>query len=180
MKKGESMTRFVRGIIVPLVLLGFLGGPAWAADVKIGVVNVKEFQDNSTTFQEIREQLKGKFEALQQKLEEEKQALVKLEEDFRKQSMMLSLGARDDKRNELEKKRRYYKYLYEDLSEQMKDAERDATRRVLQELEGVVKTIAAEDGFTLILERNSPGMIYVDDAINITDRVIEAYDRANQ
>ena len=174
------MTRFARGIIVPLVLLGFLVGPAWAADVKIGVVNVKEFQDKSTTFQKIRDQLKGKFEALQQKLEAEKQALMKLEEDFRKQSMMLSLGARDDKRNELEKKRRYYKYLYEDLSEQMKDAERDATRRVLQELEGVVKTIAAEDGFTLILERNSPGMIYVDDAINITDRVIQAYDRANQ
>ena len=174
------MTRFVRGIIVPLALLGLLAGPAWAADIKIGVVNVKEFQDKSTTFQKIRDQLKGKFEALQQKLEEEKQALMKLEEDFRKQSMMLSLGARDDKRNELEKKRRYYKYLYEDLSEQMKDAERDATRRVLQELEGVVKTIAAEDGFTLILERNSPGMIYVDDAINITDRVIEAYDRANQ
>jgi outer membrane protein len=174
------MTRFARGIIVSLVLLGFLAAPAWAADVKIGVVDVKEFQEKSATFQKIRGQLKGKFEALQQKLEKEKQALMKLEEEFRKQSMMLSLGARDDKRNELEKKRRYYKYLYEDLSEQMKDAERDATRRVLQELEGVVKTIAADEGFTLILERNSPGMIYVDDAINITDRVIQAYDRANQ
>ena len=174
------MTGFAKGVIVSLALLGLLAGPAWAADVKIGVVNVKDFQDKSATFQKIRDQLKGKFEALQQKLEEEKQALMKLEEDFRKQSMMLSLGARDDKRNELEKKRRYYKYLYEDLSEQMKDAERDATRRVLQELEGVVKTIAEEDGFTLILERNSPGMIYVDDTINITDRVIEAYDRANQ
>jgi len=174
------MTGFAKGIIVPLTLLGLLAGPVWAADIKVGVVDVNEFQEKSTTFQEIRGQLKTKFQALQQKLEQERQALMKLEEDFRKQSMMLSLGARDDKRNELEKKRRYYKYLAEDLSEQMKDAERDATRRVLQELEGVVEKIAEEAGFTLILERNSPGMIYVDDAINITDRVIQAYDRANQ
>ncbi|MCF8060943.1 MAG: OmpH family outer membrane protein [Deltaproteobacteria bacterium] len=174
------MIRFVKGIIAPLALLVFLAGPVCAADVKIGVVDVKEFQKKSTTFQKIRGELKGKFEALQQKLEEEKQALMKLEEDFRKQSMMLSLGARDDKRNELEKKRRYYKYLYEDLSEQMKDAERDATRRVLQELEDVVTDIAEKEGFTLILERNSPGMIHVDDSINITDRVTQAYDRANQ
>ncbi len=174
------MTRGIKIILPALALFGLLIGPAAAASLKIGVVDVKEFQEKSVGFQEIREQLKSKFDALQKKLEEEKEALMKLEEDFRKQSMMLSLGARDDKRNELEKKRRYYKYLYEDLSEQMKDAERDATRRVLKELEDVVNKIAEEEGFTLILERNSPGMVYVDDAINITDRVIQAYDRANQ
>jgi outer membrane protein len=174
------MIRRISGVLVTIAMLGLLAVPAGAADLRIGVVDVKEFQEKSVAFQKIREQLKGKFEALQRKLEEEKEALMKLEEDFRKQSMMLSLGARDDKRNELEKKRRYYKYLYEDLSEQMKDAERDATRRVLQELEDVVNQIAAQEGFTLIMERNSPGMIYVDEAVKITDRVIQAYDNANK
>ncbi len=174
------MLRFVMRIVLLLTVLGVLAGSAYAADLKIGVVNVKVFQEKSVAFQKIRDQLKVKFEALQKKLEEEKQALMKLEEDFRKQSMMLSLDAKDDKRNELEKKRRYYKYLYEDLSEQMKDAERDATRRVLQELEDVVKGIAEEEGYTLIIERNTPGMIHVDESVDITDRVIQAYDRANQ
>lgn len=174
------MTRLIKTILLPLALFVLLIGPVAAAELKVGVVDVKEFQEKSVTFQKIREQLRGKFDALQKKLQQEKEALMELEEDFQKQSMMLSLGARDDKRNELEKKRRYYKYLYEDLSEQMKNAERDATRRVLQELEGVVTDIAEKEGFTLILEGNSPGMVYVDDSINITDRVVQAYDRANQ
>ncbi len=173
------MKRFAWGMVVLMGLLCLQAGFATAADVKIGVVDIAEFQNKSVAFQKIREQLKGKFEALQKKLEDEKNALMKLEEDFRKQSMMLSLDAQDDKRRDLEKKRRYYKYLYEDLSEQMKEAERDATRRVLKELEGVVQEIAKKEGLTIVMERSTPGMIHVDASINITDRVIQAYDSLN-
>ncbi len=173
------MGRFMTGIIAILALIVF-SGIAAAADIKIGVVDVKEFQERSVAFQKIRDRLRVKFETLQKKLEDERQALLKLEEDFQRQSMMLSLDAQDDKRSEVEKKRRYFRYLYEDLSEQMKDSEREATRRILAELEDVVTAIARQEGFTLILEKNSPGMLYVDDSINITDRVIQAYDRSKQ
>ncbi|MFO7784600.1 MAG: OmpH family outer membrane protein [Thermodesulfobacteriota bacterium] len=174
------MGRLMTGMIAVLALIVFTAGTAAAADLKIGVVDVKEFQEKSVAFQKIRDQLRAKFETLQKKLEDEKQALMKLEEDFQKQSMMLSLDAQDDKRSEVEKKRRYFRYLYEDLSEQMKDSEREATRRILTELEDVVNDIAEQEGFTLILEGNAPAMMHVDDSINITDRVIQAYDRSKQ
>jgi len=171
------MKRIAWGMIIFVGLLCLQAGPVLAGDIKIGVLDVKEFQEKSVAFQKIRGELKGKFEALQKKLENEKNALLKLEEDFRKQNMMLSLDAKDDKKRALDKKRRYYKYLYEDLSEQMKDAERDATRRVLQELEGVVQEIAEKEGYTIIMERSTPGMIFVQDAVKITDKVIQAYDK---
>jgi len=174
------MKSLCKSIFVVLCLLAFNAGAAHAQAVKVGYVDVQEFQEKSVAFQKIRDKLKGQFEALQKKLEDEKNALMKLEDDFRKQSMMLSLDAKDDKRNALEKKRRYYKYLYEDLSEQMKDAERDATRRVLQELEGVVRDLAKKEGYTVILERKTPGLIYIDDAVNITDKMIKAYDAMNK
>ncbi|MGD8387501.1 MAG: OmpH family outer membrane protein [Desulfobacteraceae bacterium] len=174
------MNRFFIGWISFLLVFGIQAGALAEGPVKIGVVDVKEFQEKSIAFQKIRNELQSKFQSLQKKLEDEKNALLKLEEDYRKQSMMLSLDAKDDKRNELEKKRRYYKYLYEDLSEQMKDAERDATRRILKELEGVVQKIADEQGYTLILERSSPGLVFVDSTLNITDQVIKAYDRQEQ
>jgi outer membrane protein len=166
--------------MISVCLVFFLAGLSSAQGPKIGVLDTKEFQEKSIGFKKIREELRGKFEALQQKLETEKNALMKLEEEFRKQSMMLSLDAKGDKRNELDKKRRYYKYLYEDLTEQMKNAERSAARRILKELEGVVKEIALQEGYTLILERGVPGLIYASDAINITDQVIKAYDSRNK
>ncbi|MFP3927337.1 MAG: OmpH family outer membrane protein [Desulfobacteraceae bacterium] len=171
----------MKGLIAALSVLCLLAvpfiGTAAAESVKIGVVDIDEFRANSIAFREESEKLRAKFEEMQQKLEQEKNALREMEEEFRKQQMMLSLDAKDDKRQELEKKRRYYRYLHEDFTEQMKYAEQEVTRRVLGELKGVVEEIAKAEGYTLVIEQSAPGVIYTDDAVDITKRVTEAYDR---
>lgn len=147
---------------------------------KIAVVDVQKLQKNSAAFRSTRAVLKKKFDALQQKLDQEKKALLRLEEDFRKQSMMLSLDAKEDKRIELEKKRRYYQYIYEDYTQEMKNAEIDATRKIGKDLEKIVERIAQKEGYALIIERRTVGLLYYDDAIDITDQVTEAYDKMKQ
>ena len=146
------------------------------ASFRIGVVDIQKFQTKSKNFQGISAKLKKKFDSMQQKLDDERNSMIKLEDEFKKQSMMLSLNAQEDKKKELEKKRRYYKYIYEDLSTEMKDAEADATGDIGKELEKVVRTIAEKDGYTLILEKRTLGLIYYSDVIDITDKVVEAYD----
>lgn len=153
---------------------GFAAPPS--TSYKIGVVDIQKFQKKSKNFQTIGNKLKRKFDAMQQKLDDERNSLIKMEDDFKKQSMMLSLDAQEDKKRELEKKRRYYKYIAEDLSQEMKDTEAEATGEIGKELEKVVKKIADKEGYTLILEKRTLGLIYYSDVIDITDRVVEAYD----
>ncbi len=148
--------------------------------MKIGVVDVQKLQNKSKAFQREKAKLKKKFDEMQKKLDEEKKALRKLEEDFRKQSVMLSLDAKVDKKRELERKRRFYKYLYGDFSQEMKEIEVEVMKRVLKDLEKVVEKIAEKEGFTLILEKKTVGLVYYHDAIDITDQVTEAYDRMKQ
>jgi outer membrane protein len=154
---------------------------AFAKDVgKIGMVNMQVFQENSKTFQAVRLALKKKFEALQQKLDKEKADLAKTEDEFKKQGMMLSLDAREDKQKELDKKRRYYKYLYDEYTQEMKEAELDARNKVSRDVQKIVSAMGAKEGYVLILERQMPGLIYFNKQIDITDKVIEAYDKAHQ
>ena len=179
-RKGGDMKHFFRLILCMFVLF-FFQFPVLGADAtKIGVVDIQKFQQNSRAFQKSRGVLKQKFDAMQRKLDEEKRALIKIEEEFKKQSMMLSLDAREDKKKELEKKRRYYKYLYEDFTEEWKDAEIDATKKIVTELEKVFERIGDKEGYLLIIRRKTPGLIYYKDTIDITDRVTEAYDRMKQ
>jgi outer membrane protein len=155
-----------------------VSGSALGADaLKVGVVDIQQFQKASKEFQKIGAGLKQKFDQLQKKLDSEKKALQKLEEDFGKQSMMLSLDAKEDKKRELEKKRRHYKYLYEDYTAEMKDAEREATRTVGKELEKAVRNIGDKEKFTLILEKRMVGLLYFADRIDITDKVAKIYDQ---
>ncbi|UCB48166.1 MAG: OmpH family outer membrane protein [Deltaproteobacteria bacterium] len=146
----------------------------------IAVVDIQRLQNQSKAFQKERAKLKNKFEAMQEKLKAEEETIRKLEEDYNKQSMMLSLDAKQDKKRELERRKRHYKYLYEDFTKEMKDEEQDATKVVGKDLEKILENIAQKQGFILILERRTIGLVYYADAIDITDQVTQAYDKMHQ
>ena len=173
---GKKMRRFMVFGLFTLILSLLAPGAVCAQSFKIGVVDLQKFQKKSKAFQNVSAMMKKKFDAMQQKIEDERNALIKLEEDFKKQSMMLSLDAQEDKLNQLEKKRRYFKYIYEDLSQEMKDTENDEKNRLGKELEKIVKKIAEKEGFTVIFEKRTVGLIYYNDSVDITDRVADAYD----
>jgi outer membrane protein len=170
--------KYALKLIVALFVIMCFQYDALGADApKIGVVDIQKLQNRSKTFQKTRAELKKKFDAMQAKLDQEKAALVKLEEEFRKQSMMLSLDAKEDKKRELEKKSRFYKYLFEDFTQQMKDLEIEATKRIGKELEKIVKEIGEKEGYSLILEKRTLGLLYFSSAVDITDQVTKRYDK---
>jgi len=153
---------------------------AFAGDVKIGVLDMKRLQQHSTNFQRIKAELKKKYNAFQKKLDAERQQIDKLEKDLQKQAMMLSLDAKENKEMELGKLTRHYKYMVGEVTQEMKDAEFEATRKVGREIEKVVEKIAKKEGYTLILEQGTMGLVYYNDAIDITAQVIKAYDKMQQ
>jgi len=141
---------------------------------------MKKLQQNSVRFQKIREVLKKKFNVLQKKLDGERAQIAKIEEELRKQSMMLSLDAKEDKEMELGKRTRHYKYMYGEVTQEMKDAEFEATRKVGKEIEKIVEKMSQKEGYTIILEDGTVGLIYYNIAIDITNQVTEAYDKLSQ
>jgi len=148
-----------------------------ADNAKIGVVDIQKFQKKSKEFQKSSSVLKKKYEAMKQKLEEERTALRKLEEEFRKQSMMLSFDAKENKKREFEKKSRYYKYLYEDYTQEMKYAEQAATEKIGKELGEIVRKIGEKRGYVLIIKNRTLGLIYFNDTIDVTDLMVVEYDK---
>jgi outer membrane protein len=151
--------------------------PVAAQAVKIGVVDLQKFQKNSKAFQKASVSVKKKFEDMQQKLNDERNAVGRLDEEFKKQSMMLSLDAQEDKKRELEKKQRQFKFMYDEYTQEMKETEMDAIKKVMKELEKIVEKMAEKEGYTIILERRTLGLLYFNNAIDLTDRVTDAYDK---
>jgi outer membrane protein len=177
---GGNMKKLFQLSLGIFIILCFQYTALGQSTFKVGVVDIQRLQNQSNAFQKQRAKLKSKFDTMQKKLKEEEATIRKLEEDFNKQSMMLSLDAKEDKKRELERKKRHFKYLYEDYTQEMKDAEKEATKRVGKDLEKIVQKIAAERGYILIFERRTIGLIYFDNAIDITDQVTRDYDKMQQ
>ena len=173
----------MKGLI--FVLLGLFTvvslepAPLAAQNVKVGVVDLQKFQKNSKAFQKASLSVKKKFDDMQQKLNEERNALAKLDEELKKQGMVLSLDAQEDKKRELEKKQRHFKFMYDDFTQEMKDTELDAIKKVMKELEKIVEKMGEKEGYTIIFERRTLGLLYFNNTIDLTDRVTEAYDKQN-
>ena len=171
----------LKGLFLAIVTVFFLSpaAPLAAQTVKVGVMDLQKFQKNSKTFQKASLSVKKKFDDMQLKLNDERNSLAKLEEEFKKQTMMLSLDAQKDKKRELEKKQRHFKFMYDDFTQEMKETEMDAIKKVMKELEKIVEKIGEKEGYTIILERRTLGLLYFNNTIDLTDRVTDAYDKQN-
>ena len=171
------MKRLFKLVLAIFFVFCFQQDVLGADSFKIGMVDIEKFQSESISFQKIRGELKKRFDELQERLSKEEKELAQIEEDLKKQSMMLSFEAKEDKRKELEKKKRHYKYLVEEFTREMKDAERDAIRSTGKEIEKVVMEIGKRDGYLMIIEKRSSGLLYFDRTYDITDEVIQIYDQ---
>jgi outer membrane protein len=56
----------------------------------------------------------------------------------------------------------------------------ETINRIMKELQAIVKEIGDKEGYILILEKRTLGLVYYNEAIDITDRVIKAYDNAKK
>jgi len=160
-----------------LVALCFLPVSSMAEDsYKIGVVDLQRCIQESIAGKKAKDTLQEKKDDMQKKLDVRQNKLLELKKELEKQSMMLSMDAKEDKEKEFERQRREFKYFYDDISGQMRKAETEVRKVLLGELEKVVGDIGMKGNFTLIFERRSSGIMYLQNTIDITDEAIKAYD----
>jgi outer membrane protein len=144
------------------------------SQVKIGVVNAQELLAKTKKGIEIQKRL----EQLQNKKQNEMQAMQdqikKLEKEVL--SPALNQETREKKGLELQNKRKNLKRFIEDAQNEIQRA----SKKELVELENAVmpliEQIGKSKGFTIIFDITRPGIVYFDQAIDITAEVIKAFD----
>jgi len=165
-------------VILGMIIVLFFQQDVLCADSnKIAVLDIHRCMNESNEGKRVIQSLKKKHESLQKKLNEKQNELLKLQEDLKKQSMMLSLDAKEDKQGDYERRRREFEYYLQDIDKDMKMASANAQKKVFKDLEGIIKKIAEQGKYNLIFEAGMGGVIYHSDAMDITEEVIKAYNK---
>lgn len=149
-----------------------------AESYKIGIVNIQRCIQESNEGKRLSQDLANKYNEMQKALSEKQQELAEMQKEIEKQSLMLSLEAKEDKQKEYNEKQRKLEYDVEDYNEEMTNAQSEAQERILQDLEVIIIDIAETGEYDLILERVSAGVLFTSDALDITDQIIDAYNKA--
>ena len=141
--------------------------------VKIGFIDVQRAISESHAGKRAKEKFQAQVKKAEADLLKEKQELERLKADLDKKGPLLK---EDERRNlEADLQRRYVNYQrsMQDYQQDLRQREGELTGDILKELEKIVNEVGKAEKFTLILERSQ--ILYSDQGIDITNKVIEAY-----
>ncbi len=148
--------------------------------VRIGLVDIQRCLNESKEGQKAIKLLKKRDDVLKRQLDTRQKELLELRRELEKQAMMLSMDAQEDKRRLIARKTRELEYLYKDLNEEMRRAQKREEKRVLKEIGKVIEKIGSEENYTLIIEKRAGAVLYRVKSIDITEKVIRAYDQMKE
>lgn len=152
-----------------------------AADYKIGTVNLQRALNESEAGQKAKEKFKKEVDELQTDLESQKKKLEAMKADFEKKGMVLKEDQRKELEREYQRKLRDFRRTYKDAQNDLKTRDNEMTAEILEELQKVIAEYGPQHDYTLILEASNTGaVLYRDDAVDITDEIIEVYDARKQ
>jgi len=99
-----------------------------------------------------------------------------MKESLEKQGLLLTPEARAAKEKELQTKVRDFQRWSEDTQNELKQKQIELERNISSGLAKVVQEIGAKEGYTVILGKNENIVLFSSKSIDLTDRVIKAYD----
>jgi len=159
--------------LVTLVLLL----PAPAAAEKIGFVDVREVLSQSNAGKKAQAEFKKIFEKKKAAIQSRDKELKKQTEAFQKQRPGMTEIAAKEKELELQKKYREFQRMVSSAEDEMRRRDQELSRKFIPEIYKVIHAISAREGYTLILEINNPVVIYSYKGNNITQQVIDEFNK---
>ena len=165
-----------------LLLVGLVATLGWsiAAEdqpMKIGVVDVDQALNSTEEGKAAREE----FSRKQREAESEVQPMVdrfrNLQEEIKGKKYVLSEEALFEKQVELAELQNKIDNKLKELEGQLKIDQGRMIAPLRSKLMEIIETIGKEQGFTLILQRDAPGVMYTREALDITDMVVSRFNK---
>ena len=158
------MSKNVLALLSGLVLASSVS----AADLKVGVVDLRKLIDQSSQSQKSQADLKKEFQPKETKLVNEQKELKKLEEKLEKDAAVMSDADKRKTEKELIDRGREFKRQMDEMRQDYGLRANQEMAKIQKVIQEAIQTVAKDQNFDLILV---DGVAFAKDGLNITDQV---------
>lgn len=154
---------------------------AEADATKIATVDMQKALQTVDSGKKAKSQLEKEFNTKKKMLDDEQNAIVKLEGEFKKQTMVLNDEAKEKKFQELqERKMKFQQQLMRSQTE-IQQKEGELTAPIIKNLKELAKELAGKKGYHMVLDRsNEQTIIFSQEKDDLTDDLVKAYNAKNK
>ncbi len=164
----KTAVGIIGSVVVVAALL--LNGQAWAADTKIGVIDMKQVLSTSTAGKRAEGIIKQKMDSLQASFKNEENDLIAMQKEMEKKGAAWSDSVKKEKATAFQKKRQELAVKQEEANQELKKLREQHVNPILKKLEEIVGKVAADGGYAVVLPRNV--VLYATDSVDISNTVI--------
>lgn len=169
------MTRWTAAALV-LLLATVASAPA--QQLRIGYVDLQRALNDSDAGKKAKEEFKKQVDRLQVELKGQKDRLDSLKSQLEKKASVMKEEELRNLERDYQKKLRDFELSYKDSQAELQMKDNELTAELLKELQVVIEDFGRRGGYTIILERSSSSVLYGAPENDLTDQVIEAYNRS--
>jgi outer membrane protein len=168
MKKNISL---IAGFILMSFVLISING--YAADSKIGFINLREIMQNSDAGKKAAEDFKKFYEKDTKEIKATEEELKRIKDEMEKQGPILTQSARSEKETTYQKKLRDYQLQVNDTNEELKKRDQEMTQKLMPGIMKIVHSIAEKERYTLVIDVATMPIPYYAKQNDISKKVIE-------
>ena len=170
--------RFGSIIILALASVILIGSANTVqAQVKIGVVDLQRAINETEDGRQAKRRLKKLFDERQKSLDEKQESLKAQKESLERQQDVLSEDALRKKAEEFQTEVMELQNEYMQYQQELSAKESELTQKILEKMQQILRRIGQTEGYTLIIEANEGGVVWVPSNLDLTDVLIQQYNR---
>ena len=175
MKTGKTFkTTF---ILISGFLLLAMSSAAFAEDLKVGYIDLNRALNEVDEAEKAKTKLEKEFEKKKDALEKKKQELLDFKTELEASVMVLSETERKTKVDEFQSRYLALEEEYLKIKEEFFQRREEETKKIFDKMEPIIADLGKKKGFTLIYEKSQHGILYAEDAIDLTDKVLKQYNK---
>jgi outer membrane protein len=143
---------------------------------KIGIVDFMELIDNSEAGSLVKTKVKEKGEALQAELNESQADLKKIQQTYKRESVLWTEKQRREKQESFQIMLNEFKKLQLQNAKEFNEFRSELFNELKEKLVKYLETKSKDEGYALIIEKKSGEVLYANPSFDITKDIVKHYD----
>ena len=160
-----------------LTLLCVIPDSFCADKYKIGIIDFQRILEKSKAGEAAQEEINKAGKKMEKDLKKKRDEIKELEKQLERDAMVMSEEIRQEKVRNVRIKINDIRSLQKKYVENFKKLEASIITQIQREVFAISKELGEKKGYFVILEKQAGGVIYFADAISLTDKLIESYNK---
>lgn len=167
--------KLVTNVLVAGVVVLFLAGAAFAAEMKIGVVDIVKIMEESNKGKDAKAAVEKKSQELQVELKGKKDKMDVMKNELDRERKKMSLSDIKKREDELQKLAGEYQVFSRKMNQDLRSEEIESRKRVYEEIKAVIDKFFNEEKYSIIFDKRTA--LAFDKATDLTEKIMGLYDK---